>query len=230
MPDLNQDKLCFSTSSSNYEIRLANHKDITALLKYDFFNKLILYFLIAVYFIGFLFSIPAGYSSWKQIHKSFAFELGIEALTSPNLSDWLYILYKALIFALIFPLLMIMSFSCTYLFAYLYYKKLFYFNLHNNIYRYWIVKYHNEIVGKAIFRVSKNYSRLCLLSIQAKYQNRGLGSLLLNQAMKYVRKPIYLMCFPKLQKFYRRLGFVSLSWQQIPLELKSVPWVKVMRL
>lgn len=213
-----------------YIVRQEKAKDTLKLFEYEFSSnkRLISSFFIALFPISILSMIPAGYASWKALHRSLVFDGGIEQLDFPDFGGWVYILYKASLFGLTIPLIALISYYVTYLSFALFCK--LQSNPEKNISNNWVAKYENRIVGQAKFDVDKNYSRLMCISIHPRHQNLGLGSCLLNTAIQNTRRPVYLLCFPRLQSFYRRLGFARLPWRQIPWKLKPVPGIKVMKL
>ncbi|KAF3887841.1 MULTISPECIES: GNAT family N-acetyltransferase [Nostocales] len=87
-------------------------------------------------------------------------------------------------------------------------------------YAVWVVEHKQQIVGWASLLMQTNYTVLSTIYIDPKHRLQGVGSHLLWRCLKNVRKPVYLICYPHLQGFYARIGFVSLSKQDMPKELQ----------
>lgn len=77
-------------------------------------------------------------------------------------------------------------------------------------YAVWVVEHKQQIVGWASLLMQTNYTVLSTIYIDPKHRLQGVGSHLLWRCLKNVRKPVYLICYPHLQGFYARIGFVSL--------------------
>ena len=214
----------------DYSIKLAQKKDDLDIFEYthSISKKYIYGFLIVIYPVSILLMLPAGYSAWKVWHKSIVFESGIKLLSSPDLIGWLYIILQAAKFALLLLAICIFSYVLTFIGLKSYYQQIASSNDETIIPDHWIVKYREQVVGEIIFNQKISYSRLLCLSIHPRHRNFGLGSYLLWIALHDVDKPVYLLCRPKMQNFYRRIGFVSLTCQQIPMSLKLALWYKVM--
>lgn len=203
-----------------YIIKLATKQDYWNIYKFELLSSK-----VSLWFIGFLYPIstvlmlPAGYTEWKMLQRSIAFEQGTQLLNSPDLLGWLYILLESLKFALFIPVILLCSFLASYLISYLLFNLRLNSRKTGKVYSHWIIKYRNQVVGHIKLKTDKRYSRITLLSIYPQHRNLGLGSYLVWKAIRNTKRPIYLACLPRLQSFYHRFGFVSLSKQRVPLEL-----------
>ena len=59
------------------------------------------------------------------------------------------------------------------------------------------------------------------LVVTPTWRDRGLGTFLAQHLIQQAIQPLYLECLGKrLEKFYAGLGFVPISWQELPQSLK----------
>jgi len=80
-----------------------------------------------------------------------------------------------------------------------------------------VAKDKNEIIGCIRIKELKNCLELGSLVVIPKYRNKGIGSRLIkNILIKDKRRPIYLLCFIKMAKFYSKSGFSEISVNSIP--------------
>jgi GNAT superfamily N-acetyltransferase len=85
----------------------------------------------------------------------------------------------------------------------------------------WVVESDHVILGSAQFIQCDTYSYLDQLFIFPMYRNQGFGSDLVHYLSKRGKKPIYLLCQSHLVKYYTRLGFCSISKNDVPSALQS---------
>jgi amino-acid N-acetyltransferase len=59
------------------------------------------------------------------------------------------------------------------------------------------------------------------LVVALAWRDRGLGSFLAEHLIQEATQPLYLECLGnRLARFYTRLGFVAIAWQDLPKSLK----------
>lgn len=64
-----------------------------------------------------------------------------------------------------------------------------------------------QIIGSVTFRfVKKGHYLVDMLQVNDKYQDKGIGSLMMREGMKRA-KIVTLSCFPEVLEFYQKLGF-----------------------
>lgn len=87
--------------------------------------------------------------------------------------------------------------------------------------QFWVIEYEDNIVACGQLRSFPGAQELGSLVVTPAWQNRGLGSYLVKYLIEQATQPLYLECLgSKLAQFYRRFGFVSVSWQELPQPLK----------
>lgn len=86
----------------------------------------------------------------------------------------------------------------------------------------WLIENNGLVVGYGLMSHHKTYSILSSLYIAPTHRNQRLGSFLLKRIIENYNnnKPLYLFCQSNLVGFYQRLGFVSVSRQQLPLKIR----------
>jgi GNAT superfamily N-acetyltransferase len=85
----------------------------------------------------------------------------------------------------------------------------------------WVIEANHTLSGSVQFIQYDTYSYLDQLFVFPLYRNQGLGSDLVYYLSKKGKKPIYLLCQPNLVKYYTRLGFCTLSKDDLPSALQS---------
>lgn len=63
-----------------------------------------------------------------------------------------------------------------------------------------------------------NYAEFCVLYhlfIRPDWRQRSLGACLVQRLLQTTAQPVYLVCKPKLQWFYTRLGFQPIAWKDL---------------
>jgi N-acetylglutamate synthase-like GNAT family acetyltransferase len=94
----------------------------------------------------------------------------------------------------------------------------------------WVVSFKGGDVGEARILRMKNYVSLNTLKVEANHKRRGLGTALVKRVISEVDQPIYLVCTPDLETFYRRLGFVAVIRASMGLRMKRSATVSTMGL
>jgi N-acetylglutamate synthase-like GNAT family acetyltransferase len=92
----------------------------------------------------------------------------------------------------------------------------------NNDMQKWVVYFNKVNVGVAKISRMKNYVSLNKLEVDANHQRRGLGTELLKCVISETAQPIYLVCAPDLEIFYRRLGFTTIANRKLPFLMRSL--------
>ena len=87
--------------------------------------------------------------------------------------------------------------------------------------QFWVIESENKIVACGQLRNFEGAQELGSLVVASAWQKRGLGTFLSNHLIEVATQPLYLECLGKqLEKFYSGLGFVAISWEQLPPSLK----------
>ena len=85
----------------------------------------------------------------------------------------------------------------------------------------WVIESNDVLLGSAQFIQYDTHSYLDQLFVFPAHRNQGFGSDLVNYFRQKGKKPIYLLCHSNLIKYYTRLGFYSISKNDLPNELQS---------
>lgn len=72
---------------------------------------------------------------------------------------------------------------------------------------YWVLEYHDQVIGCAKLQCQGAYSVLYDVYITPDWRGQGLGSYLVQFLGQQARRPLYLACLPARLAFYTRLGF-----------------------
>ncbi|MGF1487753.1 MAG: GNAT family N-acetyltransferase [Prochloraceae cyanobacterium] len=87
--------------------------------------------------------------------------------------------------------------------------------------QFWLIECDRAIVACGQLRDFNEVQELGSLVVRKDWRNQGLGTLLTNYLIKEADRPLYLECLgKKLKQFYIRFGFVPVSWQELPQNLK----------
>ena len=87
--------------------------------------------------------------------------------------------------------------------------------------QFWVIESENKIVACGQLRTFEKAQELGSLVVASAWRNRGLGTFLSKHLIREAIAPLYLECLGKnLEKFYTRLGFVTISWEELPQSLK----------
>lgn len=88
--------------------------------------------------------------------------------------------------------------------------------------QFWIIECDNKIVACGQLRDFGTAQELGSLVVVKAWRNRGLGTCLVQHLIAQATLPLYLECVgDRLRQFYTRLGFVPVSWQQLPQTLQG---------
>lgn len=87
--------------------------------------------------------------------------------------------------------------------------------------QFWLIDCDGQLVACGQLRNFPDAQELGSLVVAAAWRDRGLGTYLTYHLIEQATQPLYLECLGKrLQRFYSCLGFVSVTWQELPRSLK----------
>ncbi len=87
--------------------------------------------------------------------------------------------------------------------------------------QFWVIESEGHLVACGQLRNFTGAQELSSLVVVPAWRNRGLGTCLAKHLIQEATEPVYLECLgQKLAMFYTRLGFVPVSWQDLPQSLK----------
>jgi len=87
--------------------------------------------------------------------------------------------------------------------------------------QFWIIECEGRIVACGQLRSFSGAQELGSLVVAPAWRGRGLGSFLAKHLIQEATQPLYLECLGnRLARFYTRLGFVAIAWQDLPKSLK----------
>jgi len=87
--------------------------------------------------------------------------------------------------------------------------------------QFWVIEWEEKLVACGQLRHFAEAQELGSLVVTPTWRDRGLGTFLAKHLMQQAQQPLYLECLGKrLEQFYTRLGFVPISWQELPQSLK----------
>ncbi|MEC4894013.1 MAG: GNAT family N-acetyltransferase [Oscillatoria sp. PMC 1051.18] len=86
---------------------------------------------------------------------------------------------------------------------------------------YWVVECQNKIVACALLNCYPSNSELAYLYVKSAWRQQNLATCLIQRIVREAPKPLYLVCKPKLVKFYARQGFVKVTWRDLSPLVKA---------
>ena len=87
--------------------------------------------------------------------------------------------------------------------------------------QFWVIASTQEVIACGQLRNFTGAQELGSLVVSSEWRNRGLGTYLAKHLVKQATQPLYIECLgKKLPQFYAPLGFVPISWQDLPKSLK----------
>lgn len=87
--------------------------------------------------------------------------------------------------------------------------------------QFWVIDCEGELAACGQLRNFSEAQELGSLVVATRWRDRGLGSYLTKHLLQQATEPLYLECLGKrLEQFYTRLGFVPITWQELPKSLK----------
>ncbi|MEQ8755044.1 MAG: GNAT family N-acetyltransferase [Coleofasciculus sp. G1-WW12-02] len=87
--------------------------------------------------------------------------------------------------------------------------------------QFWVIECQGQVVACGQLRQFADAQELGSLVVARRWRDRGLATLLMHHLIAQASFPLYLECLgTRLAQFYRRFGFVPVSWQELPRSLK----------
>ncbi|MBW4566060.1 MAG: GNAT family N-acetyltransferase [Mojavia pulchra JT2-VF2] len=87
--------------------------------------------------------------------------------------------------------------------------------------QFWIIECDGRLIAFGQLRKFHSAQELGSLFVAPAWRNRGLGTFLVQHLIAQATQPLYLKCLkPGLAEFYRRRGFVPVTFKDLPLSLK----------
>jgi ribosomal protein S18 acetylase RimI-like enzyme len=87
--------------------------------------------------------------------------------------------------------------------------------------KYWIAVNRNSIVGYVSAILRDDHSVLTKVYVHPPYRHQGIGSFLIRHLAELGAKPIYTFPCTQMQKFYKQLGFVTISRSEAHREMAN---------
>ena len=87
--------------------------------------------------------------------------------------------------------------------------------------QFWVIEHETSIVACGQLRQFQTVQELGSLVVVAAWRGQGLGTRLTQHLIEVATYPVYLECVgDRLAAFYRRFGFVSVTWHDLPRPLQ----------
>jgi amino-acid N-acetyltransferase len=87
--------------------------------------------------------------------------------------------------------------------------------------QFWVIDRDGKIIACGQLRSFEGAQELGSLVVARDWRKQGIGTYLTQHLIQIASQPLYLECLgAKLASFYTRLGFVSVSWRELPPSLK----------
>jgi amino-acid N-acetyltransferase len=87
--------------------------------------------------------------------------------------------------------------------------------------QFWTIVCEGRMVACGQLRHFEGAQELGSLVVHPDWRDRGLGTALTRHLIQQATQPLYLECLgDRLARFYTHLGFVTVSWQELPRSLK----------
>ncbi|MGB3534622.1 MAG: GNAT family N-acetyltransferase [Microcoleaceae cyanobacterium] len=87
--------------------------------------------------------------------------------------------------------------------------------------QFWIIEQGGDVIACGQLRCHGAVQELGSLVVTSRQRHQGLGSYLVQHLIQQSTRPLYLECLGKnLEQYYHRFGFLAVSWQALPSELK----------
>ena len=88
--------------------------------------------------------------------------------------------------------------------------------------QFWLIECGGNIVACGQLREFSGIQELGSLVVLPTWRSRGLGSFLTQHLINTATQPLYLECLGEgLARFYRRFGFLAISFEDLPPSLKG---------
>lgn len=87
--------------------------------------------------------------------------------------------------------------------------------------QFWVIECEGKVVACGQLRQFAATQELGSVVVARPWRRQGLGSFLVRHLIRQSTQPLYLECLgDRLAQFYSQLGFVPVSWQELPSPLK----------
>ncbi len=83
-----------------------------------------------------------------------------------------------------------------------------------------VIAFQDEVIACGQLRQFSGCQELGSLVVQKPWRDRGLGSYLVQHLVDDATAPVYVECMGWLVEFYEHLGFLKISWSELPKPLK----------
>ncbi|WP_445637305.1 GNAT family N-acetyltransferase [Nostoc sp. DSM 114161] len=88
--------------------------------------------------------------------------------------------------------------------------------------QFWVIEYDGRLVAFGQLRNFEFAQELGSLFVVPTHRNQGLGTFLIQHLIAQSTQPLYLKCLKnKLGSFYAKKGFIPISYEELPVSLKS---------
>jgi len=88
--------------------------------------------------------------------------------------------------------------------------------------RFWVGEAEGKVVACGQLRPFGPVLELGSLVVDRPWRGRGVGSAIVDRLISQADRPLYLECLGEnLPRFYRRFGFVEVSWADLPPSLQE---------
>ncbi|MGI0489977.1 GNAT family N-acetyltransferase [Pantanalinema rosaneae CENA516] len=87
--------------------------------------------------------------------------------------------------------------------------------------QFWVIDQAGQVIACGQLRSFTAAQELGSLVVARQWRGQGLGTALTHHLIQQATEPLYLECLgSNLAQFYRRLGFQSVTWQELPRSLQ----------
>ncbi|MCT7975335.1 GNAT family N-acetyltransferase [Laspinema olomoucense] len=83
-----------------------------------------------------------------------------------------------------------------------------------------VIELQEQVIACGQLRQFSGCQELGSLVVKKPWRDRGLGSYLVEHLVSEAIAPVYVECMGWLVEFYEHLGFVKISWAELPKPLK----------
>lgn len=87
--------------------------------------------------------------------------------------------------------------------------------------QFWVIEWDGNVIACAQLRQFADAQELGSLVVTPTWRNQGLGTVLTQHLIQQANQPLFLECLgDRLANFYQHLGFVPISWPDLPRSLQ----------
>lgn len=88
--------------------------------------------------------------------------------------------------------------------------------------QFWVVESEGKVIACGQLRNFPDAQELGSLVVSKLWRDRNLGTILTRKLISQTTKPLYLECLgDKLSKYYQKLGFVPITYEELPPSLQA---------